>query len=90
MTARIRAKFQCQEEKQVAWAPGSRQLKFQAVYDPDLPEDQKFAKYTPVGTLEMTVDNPAAQFTLGAQYYLDFTLVDNEATPAPTEVAEPF
>jgi hypothetical protein len=76
-----RAKFVLQEEKRNAYQPGTRYLKFAAQYDPDCPEDQRFSKYTPSGTLEMTVDNPNAQFELGTAYYLDFT-------PAVTEAAE--
>lgn len=84
----IRAKFQCQEENRSYWrGPDSRVVKFAAVYDPELPEDQRFCKATPTGTLEMTVDNPSARFTLGAFYYLDFTPVADEATP-PAQVAE--
>ncbi len=82
MTARIRAKFQLNEEKRISWQPDSRYLKFGAVYDPSLPEAQRFAKATPSGTLEMQVDNPAAQFTLGTSYYLDFTPVQDEAPHA--------
>lgn len=85
----IRAKFCCQEEKRTAWNPDARTLKFGAVYDPDLPEDQKFAKYTPTGTLEMVVDNPNARFDLGAFYYLDFTPVEAEPTPPAEAEAVP-
>lgn len=85
----IRAKFQCQEEKRICWQPGARMLKFTAAYDPDLPEDQSYSKYTPVGTLEMTVDNPNARFELGAYYYLDFTPVQDKATPPVEAEAAP-
>ena len=41
------------------------------------PEDQRFSKATPSGSLRMQVDNPAAleQFEPGKAYYLDFTPV---------------
>ena len=75
--ATIRAKFKCMAETRSAYGQeGARQYRFQAMYDPDLPEDQRFAKATPSGTLEIHVDNPSAQFTLGADYYLDFVPVD--------------
>jgi hypothetical protein len=47
-----------------------------AVYDADQPDDQRYAKYTPVGELTMTVDNPVVSFEPGRQYYLDFVLAD--------------
>lgn len=72
---KIRAKFQCQSETRHAHTE-ARTFKFQAMYDDSLPEDQRFAKYTPTGSLEIYVDNPAAQFQVGTQYYLDFTKVD--------------
>lgn len=76
---RIRAKFRCISETRSAFgAQESKTYRFQAMYDPDLPEDQRFAKATPSGTLEINVDNPAAQFELGRTYYLDFTPVDKE------------
>lgn len=76
----IRAKFKCISETHHAYGQeGARQYRFQAQYDPNLPEDQRFAKATPSGTLEIHVDNPSAQFTLGADYYLDFVPVDEAA-----------
>ena len=50
-------------------------LKFDTRYDTAIPEDQRFMKATPWGSFEMRVDNPAAleQFTIGADYYADFT-----------------
>ncbi len=78
MSARIRAKFRCISETTNCFNPDSRIVKFMAMYDPDIPEDQRFATATPSGTLEMTVDNPAARFEVGQFYYLDFTPVDAE------------
>jgi hypothetical protein len=76
----IRAKFKCISETKSAYGQaGSRTVRFQAMYDASLPEDQRFAKATPSGSVEITVDNPAAQFELGADYYLDFTKVEQEA-----------
>ena len=76
----VRGKFKLQEIHQHAWSGDGRTLIFTAEYDPDLPEDQKYAKATPSGKIEMGVDNPAAlqQFELGKSYYVDFTVaVDN-------------
>jgi hypothetical protein len=81
MTVRIRAKFRCvSETKHFYGDPAARTLRFDAIYSPDIPEDQRYAKATPTGTLEMRVDNPSAQFTVGAFYYLDFVPVDAELT----------
>jgi hypothetical protein len=69
-----RAKFRCASETRRSLdEQGSRTYLFQAAYDPDVPEDQRYAKYTPSGSLEITVDNPAVTFELGRHYYLDFT-----------------
>jgi len=67
----VRAKFTLTE---ITLMPGTmRRLKFQAVYDPSVPEDQRFQKATPWGEFSMNVDNPAAleQFELGKAYYFD-------------------
>lgn len=79
MSFRVRAKFRCVSVITNCYSDASRIYKFQAMYDPDIPEDQRFAQATPSGSLEITVDNPSAQFTCGAYYYLDFVPVDVEA-----------
>lgn len=53
-----------------------RTYKFTAAYDSDQPEDQRYAKATPVGNLNLTVDNPAVSFEPGTAYYLDITPVN--------------
>lgn len=74
---RVRAKFRVISETRTAFAlEHSRLVKFQAMYDPSLPEDQRFAKATPSGSLEIHVDNPDVHFELGQSYYLDFTPAD--------------
>lgn len=76
-----RAKFRCITESRSAFVVEGdvRTYEFQAMYDADVPEDQRYAKYTPSGSLKITVDNPNVTFELGQQYYLDFT---------PAEVSE--
>lgn len=71
----VRGKFSLREIVQYAYGGESRELVFRAMYDPDLPEDQKYAKATPTGEIKIMVDNPAAlaQFELGKSYYVDFT-----------------
>jgi hypothetical protein len=76
----VRAKFRCSTVTTTQWAPGQSDLprtyKFQAAYDTSIPEDQRYAKSTPTGSLEMQVDNPAVTFEPGKSYYLDFTPAD--------------
>ncbi len=76
----VRCKMQLVEVTQSAWSTQSRVMKFRAVYDQAIPEDQRFARATPSAELTMTVDNPGAvdQLTLGTFFYVDFT-------PAPSE-----
>lgn len=75
----IRAKFQCQSETRHFWSTDAKTYKFGAIYDQGLAaEDASFAKASPIGTLEIQVDNPNAQFEVGAYYYLDFTKVDTD------------
>ncbi|WP_347590657.1 hypothetical protein [Acrocarpospora sp. B8E8] len=52
---------------------GQRNYRFTAVADDSVPENQRYAKYTPVGNLTITVTNPDVEFSPGASYYLDFT-----------------
>lgn len=79
MSIQTRAKFRCiSETRHCFGSPESRTYKFQAIYDDSIPEDQRYAKYTPTGTLEMVVDNPSVEFAVGAYYYLDFTPADVE------------
>lgn len=73
----VRGKFRAvSETRSMYGAEGARTYKFAAIYDPNLPEDQAYAKATPTGTLEITVDNPSVQFDLSKSYYLDLTPVE--------------
>lgn len=78
----VRAKMMLSAIEELAW--GGKTVKFSTVYDPSLPEDQRFCKATPTGRMEMQVDNPAAleQLKLGESYYVDFT-------PVPAPQAKP-
>lgn len=69
----VRAKMVLQTVSEHAW--GAKTLKFATQYDAAIPEDQRFQKATPSGSIEMLVDNPVAlqQFDLGKAYYVDFT-----------------
>lgn len=71
----VRAKFTLYEKHLMSWSSTAAKLVFCPQYDTSIPEDDRFAKATPSGRFEMTVDNPAAleQFELGKSYYVDFT-----------------
>lgn len=76
---KTRAKFRCVGYTTTKWGPQadpSHAYEFQAQYDPDQPEDERFAKATPTGKLTITVDNPAVSFEPGDAYYLDITPAD--------------
>ena len=62
----------------------SKELKFRSVYDPSLPEDVRFQKFSPWGEFTQHVDNPAAlaELTLGGFYYFDINPVP-AADPVP-------
>ena len=44
-------------------------------------ENNTYAKFTPSGSVELTIQNPAllGKFTVGDEYYLDFTKVESAA-----------
>ncbi|EGX60084.1 hypothetical protein SZN_09186 [Streptomyces zinciresistens K42] len=81
-----RAKFRCDTETLRRWGPDDQQVTrsydFSAVYDSETPEDQRFVKATPTGSLTIQVDNPAVRFVPGQAYYLDITpaVVDGAET----------
>ena len=72
----VRGKFKLDQITANAGQSG-KQLTFKAVCNDGTPENERFHRYTPSGSLSMYVDSePAlAQFELGKEYYLDFTPV---------------
>lgn len=70
----VRAKFRCTSVE--TFAAGTRTFRFSAEYDTSVPEDQRYARYTPSGELRLAVDNPNVSFEPGISYYLDFTPVE--------------
>jgi hypothetical protein len=68
----VRCKFTLTEISNHYWGKGQTFV-FQAVYDPSIPEDQRFASASPNGRFEILVDNPAvqSQWKLGQAYYFD-------------------
>lgn len=82
---KIRAKFMLQEHRQSSYGGNNQQHRFvfRPSYDPNIPEDQRFATATPNGEMEIAVDNPPVVdywiSQLGKQFYLDFTAADDGA-----------
>lgn len=74
-TPTVRAKFQLLS-KQEHLSYGGIQYGFSPVCADEVAENQRFHKYTPSGSLNITVDNPDVKFELGKHYYLDFTPAD--------------
>lgn len=68
MAEQVRCKFECSTLE-------NGKVRMTAAYDPNVPEDQQYCKYTPWGNLEMQVDNPNVDgfFVPGKKYYLDIT-----------------
>jgi len=71
----VRAKLHLKSETTYEW--GGKKLTFETRYDNSIPEDRRFQKATPTGSIDMHIDNPAAleQFKLGSDYYVDFSPV---------------
>ena len=71
---KVRAKFRVSGIKHLYWSQTAREIEMQAVMADEVPENQRYHKYTPSGTLTITIDNPPASdfFELGKEYYLDF------------------
>lgn len=60
---------------QVAHNEGSMSTVSLVVVTKDSPENKVFFKYTPGGSISLTVVNPevASKFVPGKEYYVDFT-----------------
>ena len=76
----VRATMHLKSETTYEW--GGKKLTFETRYDHSIPEDQRFQKATPTGSIDMQIDNPSAleQFKLGGDYYVDFS-----AVPVPSD-----
>lgn len=76
---RLRAKFACLSVQK--WV-NSEQVKLLAVTK-DSEENKAFWDATPSGQVDMSITNSAAfgSFEPGAEYYLDFTLVEPPIDP---------
>lgn len=72
----VRAKFIV--ESVMRFAGSQCQVKLRAVSAEGIPENERFHRYTPSGTIEISIDNPPASdvFTPGQAFYVDFTAVE--------------
>lgn len=75
----VRAKFVVNEIAEYEGTKGQKTIKLRAVYGDNSPENKAFWNATPSGKVELNVINQtaAAQFEIGKEYYLDFTLVES-------------
>ena len=79
--ARMRAKMKvasvepCEDGEQLTFGAVCKTEPFG---EDGVDENNSFARWTPSASLEMTVNNPdlKGQFTVGDEYYLDFTKAD--------------
>jgi len=84
----VQAKFMLQEMQTTSFGGGHQYLTFvfRPQYDPNIPEDQRFAKATPNGELKISVDNPAVaeewKKMLGKQFHLTFSPLPEEESKA--------
>lgn len=69
----VRAKFTVLSHKKYSY--GHTEVALSPQYDTTIPEDQRFAKATPQGSISLTIDNPAAveELAIGKAFYVDFT-----------------
>jgi hypothetical protein len=67
----VTAKFEVQSITQHAWSGNARTVKLNAVSGD---ENKPWSEYTPSGSIEMQITNPAAfeQFELGKTFLLTF------------------
>ena len=75
MSVKVRCKFVCES---VTNFEGSKDAKLRAVYS-DQGENADFTKYTPGGSITVTITNDAPAdgvFVPGKNYYVDFTEVE--------------
>lgn len=77
----IRAKFHCTNVSNSGHSTNgaavktSEQVTLHAVYGKEGTDNATWAKYTPSGSLSLTIDNPEAwgQFEVGEEYFIDVT-----------------
>lgn len=65
----VRCKMKCSEVHN--FEGGSRKVIFNAVCADEVPENQRYHKYTPSGRIELTITNPDVSYNVGQCYYFD-------------------
>lgn len=83
-TVILRARFKLMEVRNYHWTRSqATTLRFEPVFDVELPREQCFTDFTPRGYLEMACNNrPAmAQLALGGEYYCELTATPGEVMP---------
>lgn len=83
-----RAKFRCSKIED--FGNGSKLVHLAVVCLSDAeksPENKSFTRWTPSGTIQMQIDNPAAscQFEPQKYYYVDFSEASDTPVPAPAK-----
>ena len=73
-----RCKFSVEKITPSQYNPEEEVISLSASYDPDDPEDTKFSKYTPWGSMEFGLSNPnlVGTFKLGDKFYVDLIRVE--------------
>lgn len=74
---KVRAKFKVNSVT-IFESAGQKKINLWAVWDDGIPENARFAKATPSGEINVTIDNPTAAefFAPGKFFYVDFTPVE--------------
>jgi hypothetical protein len=83
----IRCKFRCDSIDRNHPDMPEHRVRLSAIQSKEVPEDLGFTKFTPCGTLEATISNPAAlaQLSVGGYYYLDLSPVPEAAATVPPQ-----
>lgn len=67
----VRCKMKCTEVTQ--YEGTTRKVVFSAVCADEVPENQRYHKYTPNGRIELSITNPDVSYDVGKCYYFDST-----------------
>jgi len=69
----VRGKWRLDEVHALHWSSTAKRYVFNAVCNDGTPENERYHKFTPTGSMTMLIDNPTAQakFELGREYFFD-------------------
>lgn len=69
----VRGKWRLDEIHALYWNSTAKRYVFNAVCNDGTPENERYHKFTPSGSMTMIIDNPSAQskFELGKEYFFD-------------------